>query len=202
MDGRFEWRGTADNRIIAIVQRLDSHKWLGAAGARIVARPFPKWPFGERFSWSDFSFDRYFRCGGKMEPGQRPFHDFDRLTQNPSGPVIFVDAEGNGLGRGDEQQRVLTKNHRYRERFSRSHRLFIMDFAVLARRNIKPDFVSILKHHAIAADVFQPRLRIARNDQMSRSQITTAVARVPARHRKFEQIDLIALLYVFDRGAS
>jgi hypothetical protein len=99
-----------------------------------------------------------------MQLGQRQLQDFDRLAEQPAGPVILVDAEGNRLGGRDEQQRVLAKNHGHRKRLSRAHRLFVMNPAVLPRRDVKSDPVLVLEHHAVATDVFHSRLRVTGDD--------------------------------------
>jgi hypothetical protein len=77
-----------------------------------------------------------------------------------------------------------------------------MHLAVLARRDIKAYFVLVLQHDAVAANVFHAGLRIARDHEMGSSQITAAVAFMPTRHWKLEQIDLIASFDIFHYGSG
>src|SRR5882724_3027805 len=97
---------------------------------------------------------------------------------------------------------MLAEHHCNRKRFSRSHRLLVVHFAVLARGDIKTHFVLIVQHHSVTANVFHAGLRIARDHEMGSSQVTTAVTFMPTRHRKLEQINLSAPLDIFHYGTS
>src|SRR5919112_5870407 len=97
---------------------------------------------------------------------------------------------------------MLPKYHSNRKWFTGLHRFLIVHSSVFAGRNIKADLVSILKHDAIAADVFDASLGIASNHEMRRSQIAPAVALVPSRHRKFEQINLVTAFNILHYSAS
>ena len=60
-----------------------------------------------------------------------------------------------------------------------------MHLAVLPGRDVKTDFVFVLEHDAIAADIFNAGFGIARDHEMSRAKIPAAVAFVPARMGNF-----------------
>ena len=113
---------------------------------------------------------------------------------------MLIDAEWNGLRRSDVEQRMLAEGHGYGESLSRLHRFLVMHLAVLAGGNIQTDFVLVLQHHAIAADVFDSGFRIARDNQMSRTEVTSAVAGMPARHRELHQVDFITALNILKDG--
>src|SRR5262249_11409758 len=101
-----------------------------------------------------------------------------------------------------EQERMLTEDHCNRKGFSRPHRLLVMHLAVLTRRDIETYFVLVLQHDAVAANVFHTGFRIPRDDEMWSSEITAAVAFMPTRHGKFEEIDLIASFNIFHHGSG
>src|SRR5215467_5976955 len=193
MNRRFERCRTTDDWIITVIQRLYPHKGLRSARTCIVTRPFAKGSFRERFTWDDFTFDGDLRIGWKVKSGERSLDDFDGPTENPASPVIFVDSEGNGLRRSDKQERMLTEHHRHGEGFPCAHGLLVMNFTVFPRRDVKTDLVFVLEHHPVASDILDACFRIAGNDQMSCSQITPAVTRMPSGHGKLEQINGITL---------
>jgi hypothetical protein len=70
-------------------------------------------------------------------------------------------------------------------------------FGVVTNRELPGDELI-----GVATDVFNTRFGIARDDQMSRAQIASAVAGVPPWHGKFHEIDLIAALDVFEYRAA
>ncbi len=127
-----------------------------------------------------------------MKPGDRSFDDIDGLADQTAGPVIFVNAERHCLRRRNIEQRMLAESHSDGKGFAGFHRFFVVHLTVLSRRDIKPHFVLVLQHDAVAADVFNAGLRIARDDQMSSAQIASPVTRMPARHWKLHEIHLIA----------
>src|SRR5262245_512308 len=96
---------------------------------------------------------------------------------------------------------MLAEHHCNPKGLPRPHRLLVMHLAMLAWRDIKTYLVLALQHDAVAANVFHAGLRIPRNHEMGSSQITAAVAFMPTRHWKLEQIDLIAWFDIFHYGS-
>src|SRR6476469_2213617 len=101
MDRRFEGRSAADNRLIAMIERLDPDKGFCATSARIIAWPLAERALLQRFAGDDLALDHDFGAGGKMQPGHRAFDYVDRLTDQAARPIILVDPVGYRLRRGD-----------------------------------------------------------------------------------------------------
>ena len=74
--------------------------------------------------------------------------------------------------------------------------------AVLARRHVQRQTVRPVHHDAIGADVYPAFFRIASNDQIVRADVAPAVELVPARHRKFENVDVFAPMNFSKSGAG
>ena len=73
-----------------------------------------------------------------------------------------------------------------------------MNLAVLSWGDIQTDLVLFLQHDAVAADILDTGFGIAGNHQMSRAEIAPTVTRMPTRHGKFHEIDIIAAFDVFE----
>src|SRR4029079_17266256 len=118
MDRRFERRRAADNRLIAMVERLDPDKWFRATGARIIAWPLAERALLQRFAGDDLALDHDLGAGGKMQPGHRAFDYVDGLADQAARPIVLVDSVGYRLRRGDVQKRMLSERHCYRKRLA------------------------------------------------------------------------------------
>ena len=75
---------------------------------------------------------------------------------------------------------------------------FFVDPAVLARRHMEPDAIRPMDHDPVRADVYPSFLRISADHQIIRTDVTTAVQFVPARHREIEQVDVAAFSNIFE----
>src|SRR5262245_63182035 len=172
---RLERRRAGNNRIVAMVERLDANERLGTLRAGLVARTLAERSFWHRLTGNDFAFDDDFGICRETQSGHRSLDHVDRLTDQTAGPIVFVDAERHSLRSRDVEQRMLAECHRHGKWLAGLHGFLIMNLAVLPGRDIQPDLVFVVQHDAIAADVLDAGFRIARHDEMSRAEVTAAV---------------------------
>src|SRR5262245_19536930 len=66
---RFEWRGAADDRIVAVVKSFDANERFGSPSAGVITGPFAERTFLHRFAGNDFALDDEFRARWKMQSG-------------------------------------------------------------------------------------------------------------------------------------
>ena len=59
-----------------------------------------------------------------------------------------------------------------------------------------------MHHDTVSADVYPAFFGIASDHQIIRADVAPAVELVPARHRKFENVDFFALLNVLEERAG
>src|SRR4030095_13348785 len=90
----------------------------------------------------------------------------------------------------------------HRKFFAGLHGLLVVNLAMLAGRDVQTDFILVLQHDPIAADILDSGFRITGHNQMGGSEIAPAVPRMPARHREFSQIDLVAMDDIFENRSS
>src|SRR6266576_3265192 len=69
--------------------------------------------------------------------------------------------------------------------------------AMFSRRDVHAHGVSIMHHYPVATDVHPVLIRIARDHDVTRANVTPAVALVPKRHRELEKIDVSAAANIF-----
>ena len=70
---------------------------------------------------------------------------------------------------------------------------------MLARRHMQSHVIATMDHDPIRADIDPTLFRIAGNHQIVGADVTAAVELMPTRHGKLEQIDVAALLNIFEQ---
>ena len=73
-----------------------------------------------------------------------------------------------------------------------------MDAPVFARNHIEPDMIAVMDHHPVGADIDPIRVEVPRHDRAAGTDIAPAIQLVPERRRKRQDVDVSALLNVFE----
>src|SRR5690242_20454376 len=95
----------------------------------------------------------------------------------------------------------MAKRHSNLERLSAGGIFLALDSAMLTGRNIKPDLVFIVDHHAVRPVIDPTLVGIARNVDTARADITAAVLVMPKRRWEFEHVDIAVFVDVVEKCA-
>src|SRR4029079_467442 len=184
-------------RIVAVVNVFDADHRLRTARARIVTRPLAEGSFGFSVRRIHPALDDDFRVGGERKPGGFSFDHFDRLAFQSPGVIEFRNAVVDLVSRDHEEHRILADGDNHRAGFAALEVLVALNAAVLARRNVQSHAVLVMYHAAVSAEVYPTFVRVTRRDQTGGTDKAAAVELMHERNGKFEQVDLVTRVDVF-----
>ena len=96
------------------------------------------------------------------------------------------------------QQRIDTKTSHHRTGLALFEVFRAVHASVLSWRDVHAQCVAVVHHDAIATHVDPAVVGIAGDDHVAGADISTTVPFVPKGNRKLEEIDIVALIDVFE----
>src|SRR5829696_5557852 len=106
-----EQRETAQDRIVAVIYRLDANHRHGGLVAGVVTGPLAKWTFGHKIIRRHFALDGDLRVGGNRQSGERPFDDIMRVPGDPAGVSVLVHPVRHVGGSDEKIDRMMAKRN-------------------------------------------------------------------------------------------
>src|SRR5207247_10022219 len=98
-----------------------------------------------------------------------------RLTLQPTDPLVFRNAVRYLHATGEINQRMLSEGDRDLAGFSLGKIFFPHDPTLFTGRDVKPEGIFVLNHHAIGAEVDPAIVWIARDVHRTRADVAAAV---------------------------
>src|SRR5438045_201531 len=91
--GRLVRRRAEDDRVVAVIERLDLHERLGPRITGVVARPLAERTLDDLLFRIHPALDDDLGIGREREPGDRSFDNAIRLAAHAAGPVVLGQPE-------------------------------------------------------------------------------------------------------------
>ena len=109
-------RGAEENRVVAVVERLDLHHRLFPLRAGIVARPLAERPLRQPVARVHKPLDHDLGIRGDGQPRRGADEDLDRLADEAAGDVVLVLAVRDLEPPDHEQSGMHSRHHGNRAR--------------------------------------------------------------------------------------
>src|SRR5205085_8343271 len=145
-------------------------------------------------------FDRDFGVGRDRQTGDGAANHLDRGTAHAADPVELTHAIRDLGAPGEELERIAAEDHRHRAGLAAVKVFLAMQTTVLAWRDVVAQSPGVMEHDSVGADVDPAVVRIAGDVEGAGPDISTAVARVPARRGEDGHVDLVASADVLEDG--
>src|SRR5205085_5717643 len=98
---------TAENdRVVAIINRLQIDDWLLSGAAGVVPGPLAEWALEERIVGSSEPLQDDLRVGWNRQAGVAPADDLDRFTPEAANPLELVHVRRDLDPGGDKEDRI------------------------------------------------------------------------------------------------
>src|SRR6185312_976570 len=179
-----------DDRIVAIVDRLDFHHRRLPDGAAVEAGPFTERTLGLLPVAVAESLEYDLRVRGKRQARHLAENDVHRLAAVGTDDVVLAEAVGYVAPRHQKRERIDADDHASRHRLTSREILIAVPAAVLTRRDVEADVGAVVDHRAIRSAIDPIAIGIFRHVEAAGPDVTTAVALVPLRGRELEDVDV------------
>src|SRR5258706_15852263 len=180
-----------------MIEPMHFDQWLNFLAAGVVARPFAEWPLFLALIWQKFTFNGDLCVGGDRQSGKFPGNHFDRFALETANGIELAPAVGFRSRRDHMQQWIDTETAYHRTGFALVKIFLPVQPAMLSRRDVHAHGIAVVHHDPVTADVDPTFVGIAGDYHVTGANVTPAVALVPARHGKFEKIDVVAGKNIF-----
>src|SRR5579864_8089207 len=181
-------RAPEQNRIVAVIDRLDVQYRLGPQVAGVIAGPLAERSFDAHVVGLDETLDHDFGVGRDGQPGDRPFDHLDWSTADAADDVELADAVRQLAATHQETHGVAAADDGDRHALA-ARLIFIAHLAaMLAGGNVETDRFLVVDHHPVGAAIDPAVVRIARDVVASGADIASAVGFMPLRHREFRNV--------------
>src|SRR6516225_6862581 len=165
--------------------------------AAVISRPFAERTFDLFWSRNALAFENDFRRGRNRQTREFPMDHVNGLALNTANEVVLTDTVRHLERASQKNQRIMTYGNRYFERLAASERLVPVNAPVPPWRDIKADSVLVMNHHPRRAEIGPAFLRIMRDVDASRPNVSSAVQFEPPRRRESQNIHISSALNVF-----
>src|SRR5258706_5534776 len=193
---RSAWRRAENDLVVAVIEPLHLHPRLGALGAGVITRPFAKRSFNLRLIEMDIAFDDDFSIGRNRQTGVFAFDHFERFAADTTDEFIFRNAIGHFNAARQKSQRIVAKRHGDFERLAAGLVFLPLDTTMLTGGNIKSQLILFVDHDTVGAVIDPAFVRVARNINATRSDVTATVFIMPLGGGKLEHVDIALFIDV------
>src|SRR5206468_499970 len=148
------------------------------------------------------AFEHNFGSGGHGQFVQLAEDNFDRPSALATGIIELGNAKRQFGIAAEKQDRVLPAGNQNRTGFA-ALEIFLADQpSVFARRNPHADFVFGMRDNAVCTDIDPVAVGITHDDEIFGAYITAAVMLMHEWNGKFENIDFVIALHIFEDWPS
>ncbi len=186
--------GAAEHdRVVPVIDRLDVDPGLRLHAPALVAEPFAERPLWREVAGMDETLDHDL---GIRREGETGVFSLDALQCVPAIGAHHVElahAGGGFCGGCQERERVAADDDADRHLFAARHVFVAVDAPVLAGRDVEPDALAVVDHHAVGAAVDPAGVGVAGDDEAAGADVAPAVVRVPQGRRELRHVDRVAL---------
>src|SRR6476646_5924785 len=190
---RWSLRHAAEqDRIVAIIDRLDVEHGFGPQIAGVIAGPFRERALDALVAGFDEALDDDLGIGRNWQAGDRAIDDLDRFAADAPDDLVFADAVRHLAAGHQEGHGIAAADHG--DRHALAARLVLVPHlaAVLAGRDVEACGLGVVDHHAIGAAVDPALVGIAGDVEAAGPDVAPAIGGVPFRRGKACDVDVVA----------
>ncbi len=185
-------RHAQQDRIVAMIDRLDvDHRHLAHA-ARIVTGPFAERALRVFLVGRDKAFEHDLRVGREREAGHLAAHHPGRSPAHAADDVELEHAVGGFDAAIEESNRIAADHHGDRHRLAALEIFLAVDPAVMALRHDEADGLLVVHLRAVGAGVEPVLLGVDGDAVGAGADIAAAVLLMPDRRGELGDVDVIA----------
>src|SRR3954467_11569790 len=186
------------DRIVAIIDRLDVEHGLGSEVAGVIAGPFRERALDALVARLDEALDDDLGIGRDRQAGDGAVDDLDRLAADAADDLVFADAVRHLAAGHQEGHGIAAADHGDRHALAARLVLVAHLAAMLAGRDVETRGPGVVDHHAIGPAVDPAFVGIAGDVEAAGADIAAAVAGVPFRRGKAGDVDVVAGHHVLE----
>src|SRR3954469_19850050 len=186
------------DRIVAIIDRLDVEHGLGPQIAGVIAGPFRERALDALVAGLDEDLYDDLGVGRDRQAGDGAVDDLDRLAADAADDLVFADAVGHFAAGHQEGHGIAAADHGDRHALAARLVLVAHLAAMLSGRDVETRGPGVMDHHAIGPAVDPALVGIAGDVEAAGADIAAAVAGVPFRRGKAGDVDVVAGHHVLE----
>ena len=202
LNGRFHRGLAVEDRIVAMVQGLNSNHWPHPFTARVVAGVFSEGSFDSLlFSgrW-DLAFNDHLGIGSQGESTSRSHHDWFGLSFDETREFVLRSGPSGPAAGCPKEIRIRRYNHSDGTVLSLRPIFFHHQVSMMVGGYLKTQGRVVMHHDSVGTHVDPSLIRIFGDDCAPGSYIQTAVFLMPFGDGKLLEIDGRSLQDVFHHG--
>ena len=185
-------RHAEQDRIVAVIDRLDVEHRDRPHAAGVVARPFAERAFRMRLAGRDVAFQHDLGIGREGQPRHLAAHHLGRAAAHAADDVELEGAVGRLDATVEEGERIAADHHGDRHLLAALEIFLAMDPAVVAASGDETDGLLVVHLRAVGAGVEPVLFRIAGDAVGAGADVAAAVLLVPDRGGEFGHVDIVA----------
>src|SRR5262249_3735111 len=193
-------RHAEQDRVVAVIDRLDVDDRDLTHAAGVVAGPFAERPLRVGLARLDVAFDHDLGVGRKRQPRDLAAYHLGRPPAHAADDVELERAVGRLDTAVEEGDRIAADHHHHRHGLTPLEIFLAVDPARVALRPDQADRLPAVHLGAVGAGVEPVLLGIARDAVGAGADITAAVPLVPDRGRELGDVDVVAHHDVLEDG--
>ncbi len=187
------------NWIITVVNAFDLDVGGRAFLAGVVTCPLTERTFQSCLVWRGKAADDYFAIRGYGQTGDLFRYHLHRFSQDRPGEQVLC-AGGELCGGRNKKGRVVPHRNGHRASLAQGMPLFLVKPPVLARRYVKTGRFVIVDHIPVSAKINHAGIRVPGYHRVGRAHIPAPIQLVPPRRRKLHEVNVCALMNIFQQA--